>query len=540
MSAHPHVDPVYPSQPAPFTATPANPPSPYTHHAGPPPSYQHHSASPSTLTMPDATCFLISPDNTTSPLGQGPLNLATRPGYYGASSVGTFGIGEWELHIPLRTAQAGVFQGQGGTRVYEVRIPPTARLTRRAGPAYVLPTEAGRLRVEVNASCPFEILKAFETAIGAGQEKPVDDNVFADHKNELALVTAEGEVVGVVAENLELQGATEATAADPVVVELDTVKPAEPGASHIVMTVPPSQSALPGAAGDQKVKITAHSLNQKTSTIITTADYVSTGIITSASAIGSAVKYGAESLKKVIPPNQTPTPVSPGLMKNLERAHRASTKTAAVTKKTAETLVDAAVATGKSVARAGSKIVPSSSDPNKSKGTASAGWGLLLATAKAVSTIVDATVDGAKVVARDTAHAATDLARHRFGDHVGDALAHSMGFVGNIGLVYVDARGLTHRAFIKKAAKEAVLNVRMKDGRVATLSGKEFEAMQAAGYGGNVVGGGSQVGGLSYGPPGSHGSTGGKGNVGVIAAAVETKHNPAVGGRLDATMSKYH
>ncbi|KAJ3025478.1 hypothetical protein HK097_006678, partial [Rhizophlyctis rosea] len=308
------------------------------------------------------------------------------------------------------------------------------------------------MRIFVDSTCPAPLLQAFESALGVPQPQQTATlpRYHEEHKNQLALVSEQGEVVGVVAENLQLQedDGTGVASAEAVVVELDETKLQDPKRFSYVQT-----PQVEGA--DKPVPIKARPVRKHAGQILSTAEYMSTGIVTASSYIGAGILSGSETLKKYIKPNEQHTQVSPSTLTAMKTAHDYTSKTAKVTKKAVDTLFDVAVAVGSKVGKPLHRSKPASDGQPKQN---SAGWELLVSTAQAAVTVIDAGVEGAKNIARDTATATQSLLRHKYGDQVADVVGHGLGTVGNIGLVYFDAKGVSKRAFIKKAAKEAVLN----------------------------------------------------------------------------------
>ncbi|KAJ3043106.1 hypothetical protein HDV00_005720 [Rhizophlyctis rosea] len=482
------------------------------------PSYAVPPFDPNNFTVPATTCTLISPDNTTAPLGYGPLIIITTQNPYPASPTITLAISGWELHLPITSARAARVEGWAGGSLYDLSIPPTARLVRLDNSAsYVLPTSAGRMRIFIDHTTPPPLLQAFESALGVPrpEQSSTLPRYHEEHKNQLALVGENGEVVGVVAENLHLQdeqtnNVVTADGAEAVVIELDETKLHDPKRASYVQT-----TQIDGA--DKPVPIVAHPVRKHAAQILSTADYMSSGIVTASSVIGTGIINASEALKKHITPSEKEHTVSPSVLNAMKNANEFTGKTAKVTKTAVNTLFDVAMAVGQ---KAGSSLrrKPKEGAPPKQN---SAGWELLMSTAQAAVTVLDAGMEGAKSIARDTATATHSLLRHKYGDQVADAFYHSAGTIGNIGLVYFDAKGVSKRAFIKKAAKEAVLSVRMKDGRVARLGVKEGEGGQ------QVVDAGGKDGGVAQGKV--KGGLGSTGELSGAKAAESAGGSPSVG-----------
>ena len=77
-------------------------------------------------------------------------------------------------------------------------------------------------------------------------------------------------------------------------------------------------------------------------------------------------------------------------------------------------------------------------------------------------------MDSGKHLLETSRQSTNDVVQHRFGDEARDLTNQITGIGSNVVLVYVDARGVMHRALLKRMGKGAI-RARMKDGREVVL-----------------------------------------------------------------------
>jgi len=125
----------------------------------------------------------------------------------------------------------------------------------------------------------------------------------------------------------------------------------------------------------------------------------------------------------------------------------------------------------------------------------------------AFSTIADGVAESAKLVLGSTTDATSQMVKHRYGDEAGTLAGHLVGGVRNVGLVYVDATGVTRKAVIKGVAKGMVVG-RMPGGQNVVVGdgdgGQVPGGAQAKTAEAEKKGAGAQ--GTAYGGPGLHGA----------------------------------
>ncbi|KAJ3284637.1 hypothetical protein HK104_009838 [Borealophlyctis nickersoniae] len=162
------------------TAPPGRSAAPGPAGSAPPPIDVHN------LLLPKTTCSLVPKGSSKArPLGTGSLAVTTRPAPHPGSNVATFSLGDWEIHLPrggtqvdrvTESSPARAAPAAEGGRVYDVRVPSTARMIRKPGGAMsrAVSLEAGKMRVVVEPGCPKEVVKAFESVFGVKGDEEED------------------------------------------------------------------------------------------------------------------------------------------------------------------------------------------------------------------------------------------------------------------------------------------------------------------------------------------------------------------------------
>lgn len=105
--------------------------------------------------------------------------------------------------------------------------------------------------------------------------------------------------------------------------------------------------------------------------------------------------------------------------------------------------------------------------------------GILNKSMIAFSTVADGIDQGARNLLTSGSTAATTVVGHRYGDDAREVTRQLAGGVKNVGLVYVDASGVSRKAVVKSVAKGMVLG-RVKGGGEVVVGGSEVAYMSAA------------------------------------------------------------
>jgi spartin len=96
--------------------------------------------------------------------------------------------------------------------------------------------------------------------------------------------------------------------------------------------------------------------------------------------------------------------------------------------------------------------------------------GILNKSLIAFSTLVDGIEQGARTVLSSSTVAASTMIGHHYGAEAGVVANHVTSGVKNVGLVYIDAAGVSRKAILNSVAKGMVVG-RMRDGQQVVVSG---------------------------------------------------------------------
>lgn len=218
----------------------------------------------------------------------------------------------------------------------------------------------------------------------------------------------------------------------------------------------------------------------KDSTIVQTSATASRLVVTGSSYLANVLTSGAEGFTKKVKPNPKPMTFSDSTHARVRKIGNYSTNAADLSAKTVGSVGKYAQNLGASLSRrnkdASAKRSPGDNKP-----------GMLNKSMIAFSTLADGIEQSARQVLTSGTTAASTMISHRYGGEAGSVAANLTGGVKNVGLVYIDASGVSRKAVLKSVAKGMVVG-RMKDGQ---------QVVVGAGDGGEVPPGFDDKGGHS-------------------------------------------
>lgn len=204
-----------------------------------------------------------------------------------------------------------------------------------------------------------------------------------------------------------------------------------------------------------------HPAYQK-STIVQTSAKASRLIVTGSTALANAMTSGAQNFTTKTQPNPKPVTFSPATQERLRQIHSFTTTAVGLSAKTVGQVSRYAQNFGARVAGRGEK---------QKKGFDKDGRpdvnykpGILNKSMIAFSTIADGIDHAGRQLLSSGSAAATSMVGHKYGPDAGHAAAKLGGGFKNVGLVYIDAAGVSRRALIKSVAKGMVVG-RMPNGQ---------------------------------------------------------------------------
>lgn len=197
----------------------------------------------------------------------------------------------------------------------------------------------------------------------------------------------------------------------------------------------------------------------KNSTIVQNAATASRLIVTGSGYLANALNSGAIAFTQKTKPNPKPMTFSPAAQ---ERIRKLNNLTHGAVGLSAATVGQV----GKMAQTFGAKLAGRGEAKNKgSKGEPGEDFkpGVLNKSLIAFSTIADGIEQSAKHLLASGSAATSTVVSHRYGPEAGKVAGHLAGGVKNVGLVYIDATGVSRKAVIKSVAKGMVVG-RMPDG----------------------------------------------------------------------------
>lgn len=184
------------------------------------------------------------------------------------------------------------------------------------------------------------------------------------------------------------------------------------------------------------------------STIVSTAATASRLIVTTSAYIANAIQSGADAYTRRTKPNTTPMTFNPATHDRVRQVHSFSNSAAKISSQTIGQVSKHAQNIGARIAGKDHER-PTRGEPSNP--------GLLNKSLIAFSTIADGIDYASKSLLGSGANAATAVVGHKYGEEA-RSVAHGLtGSFKNVGLVYVDASGVSRRAIVKGVAKGMVI-----------------------------------------------------------------------------------
>lgn len=209
------------------------------------------------------------------------------------------------------------------------------------------------------------------------------------------------------------------------------------------------------------------------STIVKTSATASRLIVTSSSYVAEKLSSGADSFQKKTEPNPKPMSFSPATHARIRQIHSFTQGAVGLSAKTVGQLGKYAQNFGATLARKGEKT---KREPGKDYKP-----GLLNKSMIAFSTIADGVDQAGRNLLASSSAAATNVVGHRYGKEAGHVAHGLAGGVKNVGLVYIDAMGVSRRAVIKSVAKGMVVG-KMPNGQQLVVGAGDGGVVPAEAY----------------------------------------------------------
>lgn len=210
------------------------------------------------------------------------------------------------------------------------------------------------------------------------------------------------------------------------------------------------------------------------SNIVQSSATASRLIVTGSSKLANVLMSGAESFTKKTKPNPQPMTFSETTQSRIRKIGDFSHGAAGLSAKTAGQVGRYAQNFGASLSRRKENDKPK--DFDKDGNSVDHKPGALNRSMIAFSTLADGIEHSARNVLTSGAVAASTMINHRYGPEAGAMASDLTGGFKNVGLVYIDAAGVSRKAVLKSVAKGMVVG-RMRDGKqvmVGTGDGGEI------------------------------------------------------------------
>ena len=242
---------------------------------------------------------------------------------------------------------------------------------------------------------------------------------------------------------------------------------------------------------EEYLQLSRHPAYQK-STIVQTSARASRLLVTASDTLARTMSSGADSFTKKTEPNPKQMTFSPTTHARIRQIHSFTQGAAGLSAKTVGQLGRYAQNFGASMTGKGEK---------KRGGGPEAGYkpGILNKSMIAFSTIADGVDHAGRTLLASGSAAATNVVGHKYGTEARDVASDLTGGVKNVGLVYIDAVGVSRRAVIKSVAKGMVVGKMPNGQQLVVGAGDGGVAPGEAAYhdgkdDGSYYGGASQYG----------------------------------------------
>lgn len=231
------------------------------------------------------------------------------------------------------------------------------------------------------------------------------------------------------------------------------------------------------------------------STIVQTSATASRFIVTGSNYLAEKMSSGADSYQMKTQPNPQPMTFSPATHARIRQIHSFTQGAVGLSAKTVGQL-------GKYAQNFGAKMAGRGEKGKKEPGQ-DFKPGFLNKSMIAFSTIADGIDQAGRNLLASSSVAATNVVGHKYGKEAGNVMSGLAGGVKNVGLVYIDATGVSRRAVIKSVAKGMVIGrmpngqqlvVGAGDGGVVPAEALPHDAKESNQYSGDVYGGAAQSG----------------------------------------------
>jgi spartin len=208
----------------------------------------------------------------------------------------------------------------------------------------------------------------------------------------------------------------------------------------------------------------------RNSTLVSKAAMASRLIVTTSSYVSKTLQTSAENFTQKTKPTSKPLTFTPTTHARIRKVHTFSEGAAGLSAKTVGQVQKYAQNLGATLAKKGA-------DQRAKRGIGADGQpledykpGLLNKSMMAFSTIADGIDQAGRNILASTSTAATTVVTHKYGPEAGEISKSLGGGFKNVGLVYIDAAGVSRKAIVKSVAKGMVVG-KMRGGGDLVVGG---------------------------------------------------------------------
>ncbi|KAH8698847.1 senescence-associated protein-domain-containing protein [Talaromyces proteolyticus] len=220
---------------------------------------------------------------------------------------------------------------------------------------------------------------------------------------------------------------------------------------------------------EEYLRMARHPAFQK-STIVQTSATASRLIVTGSSYLANALASGADNFTQRTKPNPKPVVFTPAAQARIRKVHNLSQSAAGLSSRTAGQIGRVAQNLGATLARRKETAKSSSQGFDKDGNPVDFKAGVLNKSLIAFSTLMDGIEQGARTVLTSGGAAATTMIGHKYGADAGVVASDLTGGFKNVGLVYIDAAGVSRKAVLKSVARGMIVG-RMHNGQQVVVGG---------------------------------------------------------------------
>jgi spartin len=195
----------------------------------------------------------------------------------------------------------------------------------------------------------------------------------------------------------------------------------------------------------------------KNSTLVSKAAAASRLIVTTSGHVGKTLQSQADGFTQRTKPAAKPITFNPTTHARIRKIHTFSQGAAGLSAKTVGQVSKYAQNLGATMARRGESTKVVKGIGPDGKPVENYKPGLLNKSMMAFSTVADGIDQAARNLLASTSTAATTVVGHKFGPEAGEISRSIGGGFKNVGLVYIDAAGVSRRAIVKSVAKGMVV-----------------------------------------------------------------------------------